>query len=303
MPPPAHTPDTTGSWPDLSIVQQWFQSVVTHPEGIASGMGSQQALDLVPMSRDDLEHMVTRSEKVSAQDRLAIYANAYYARLIECLGESYPVMKRTLGEEAFNGFCFDYLQHYPSTSYTLGRMGEHFAQYLNETRPDAKEPSIGWPDLLIDLAHLEWSILQIFDGPGIEGVPTLQAEDLKNIQPEQWTSVRLNTVPCLDLLALHFPLNEFYTLSRQKPGEEQVPMPSPLNSYMAITRRDYIVRRHELTQVQYTMLVALQEGKSLGEALEAAATHSDLDDESLSNELQQWFHQWINHQFFESITL
>ena len=303
MPPKTSSPKPSDSWPDLSIVQQWFQSVVTHPDGIESGMNSEKALDLVPMSRGDLEHMVTRSGKVSAHDRPAIYANAYYARLIECLGESYPVMKRSLGEEAFNGFCFDYLQEYPSTSYTLGHLGEYFAQYLNETRPDADEPGMGWPDFLIDLAHLEWGILQIFDGPGIEDKQTLQVETLNAIQPDQWLSVRLNTVPCLKLLALNFPLNEYYTLSRKTPEGEEVPLPTPQDSYMAITRRDYIVRRHELTQVQYTLLTALQSGHPLGEALEAAAVHSDLNDEALAKELQLWFHQWVSHQFFDSLTL
>ena len=220
------TSQPSEEWPTLSIAQQWFQAVVTHPDGIASGMSSAEAVDLVPMSRDDLEHMITRSEKVSAQDRLSIYANAYYARLVECLGESYPVMKRTLGEQAFNGFCFDYLQAYPSHSYTLGHLGGQFAQYLNETRPDADAPSMGWPDLLIDLARLEWSILQIFDGPGIEKKATLQLEELQGIHPAQWMSVHINTVPCLELLHLHFPLNDFYTLARQRPADEELTFPA-----------------------------------------------------------------------------
>ncbi len=284
--------------PELSIVQQWFHSVVTHPEGIEQGVNSSKALDLIPMSRNDLEHMVTRSEKVSAHDRMNIYANAYYARLIECLGESYPVMKRTLGEEAFNGFCFAYLQEYPSTSYTLGHLGDNFERFLTDTRPDADDPQLGWPDLLIDLARLEWTILQVFDGPGIEKTTTLQLTDLQAIKPDQWLSVKLQLVPCLELLALHYPLNEYYTDARQQSDDTKIDIPEAKQTFLAITRRDYIVRRHEISSVQYILLSALKSGHTLGDALERAAARSSLNDEALANELQHWFREWVEFSFF-----
>jgi hypothetical protein len=52
-------------------------------------------------------------------DRLAIYGTAYYARLLECLLEEFPVLVHALGEELFDAFAVGYLQKYPSRSYTL----------------------------------------------------------------------------------------------------------------------------------------------------------------------------------------
>src|SRR6266481_4478552 len=107
------------------------------------------------------------------------------------------MLKRTLGEEAFDGFAFCYLQEFPSRSYTLNELGRHFPHYLQETRPvkegeelealAADSPdghpshSEDWPDFLIDLAQLERAIYDVFDGPGVEGQPLLRADELLNI--------------------------------------------------------------------------------------------------------------------------
>ena len=50
--------------------------------------------------------MISPSQALSSVERLAIYANAYYARLLECLGEEFPVLKQTLGDETFEAFAF-----------------------------------------------------------------------------------------------------------------------------------------------------------------------------------------------------
>lgn len=304
----AHRPYSYRTSPDLSVVQRWFQAVVTHPCGIDAGVESQEALELMPMARHDLEQIVTRSEKLSARDRLSIYANAYYARLLDCLGDSYRVLKQTLGGDTFNAFAFGYLQKYPSQSYTLGTLGARFPDYLAETRPDSddaacpgRQRTACWMDFVIDLARLEWAIAEVFDGPGIEKKDILTDEHLRLITPDEWPSVRLRTVPCLRLLASAFPLNEYYTAARQSPDRPPLPPPSPATSYIAITRRAYIVRRHDLTLAQYILLDALSKGQTLGEAVTLAALSGLPDNEALDKLLRVWFREWMQQELFEAV--
>lgn len=292
---------------ELSDLQRWFQAVVTHPDGVGAGAESEEALAIAPVSRNELESIVTKSGKLSAHERLSIYAHAYYARLIECLGESFPILKQTIGDEVFNGFAFGYLQQYPSHSYTLARLADQFAQYLNETRPD-KDESVpdeetsapGWPDFLIDLANLEWTIADVFDGLGIEGTTTLNAEHLLDVPPDKWETVRLHTAPCLRLLKTRFPVNAYFTAIRQADSDSKVEAPPPEESYVAISRREYIVRRHELSRPQYHLLTALQHGRTIGEAIEHAALTGGMSDDALTENLPQWFGAWTRHQFFIS---
>src|SRR5260221_5406964 len=119
----------------LDIGQRWMPAVIMHPEGVDAGLASDSARQHLDVAPEDVEQVIARSEAQTSVERLSIYANAYYARLLECLGEEFPVLKRTLDEETFDAFAMDYLQHYPSQSYTLGKLGENFMRYLAETRP------------------------------------------------------------------------------------------------------------------------------------------------------------------------
>ena len=290
------------SKPELDTVQRWMQSVITHPAGIAAGIDSPTAQDQIDVDSEHIEEVITRSKALTSIERLEVYGNAYYSRLLECLRTVYPALANTLGEELFNEFAFEYLQAYPSRSYTLEHLGTHFAKYLDETRP-AEEPGDegpSWPDFLVDLARLEWMVGEVFDGPGAEAGPLLDAEQLRDVAPEAWPHARLKTVPCLRLLMTRFPLSEFYMAARR---DENPAPPSPQDSYQAITRINYVVRRFDLSRVQYELLAALIEGESVGEALMCAAELAECDDEQLAQDLQSWFAEWTSAQFFQAIEL
>jgi hypothetical protein len=283
----------------LDVVQRWFQAVVTHPEGVEGGADSEEAQRLIHLKRGELEAVIRRSKSLTAAERLAIYANAYYARLLECLAAYYPVLQGALGEEVFEGFAFEYLQQYPSKSYTLDRLGESFARFLEETRPDPGE--LGWPDFLIDLATLEWNINQVFDGPGVEFQPLLTAETLRSFPAERFAEARLVSVPCLRLLAFRYPVNAYYTVARRAGEGEEAPVPDAAPELVALSRRDFVVRRYPLDAAQHALLGRVLAGATVGEAIAAAAAISGLDDEALAAALQAWFRLWTAEGFFQSI--
>ncbi len=116
------TPDDA----ELQRLQAWMQAVITHPAGIARGIESDEAKRNVGVPVSDIEQVVTRSSKQSAVERLGVYGNAYFARLLGCMAEDFPATKHAVGEEAFAGFVIRYLQKYPSTSYSLGDLHRRF---------------------------------------------------------------------------------------------------------------------------------------------------------------------------------
>jgi hypothetical protein len=293
----------------LAKVQRWMQAVVMHPDGVEAGMDSTAARDHLDVLPEGIEQVISPSQAMSSVERLAIYANAYYARLLECLGDEFPVLKQTLGGETFDAFALAYLQSYPSRSYTLNRLGANFAAFLAETRPafeadvelaeDFPDPlAPNWPDFLIDLATLEWTFSQVFDGPGVERQPLLEATELRNIGVDRWPAARIETVPCLKLLALRFPVNAYYSAARR---DELPPVPAPADSWLAVTRRDYIVRRHEISQPQFVLLSALVEGQPIGAAIGRVLELPDVNVDSLAAELRTWFHDWAAEGFFRRI--
>lgn len=289
----------------LDVVQRWFQAVITHPDGVETGAESAEAQRLIRLKRGELEAVIGRSRNLTATERMGIYANAYYARLLECLAAYFPMLQKTLGEEIFEGFAFEYLQKYPSQSYTLGRLGEKFARFLEETQPqpeEGEEPgAVGWPDFLIDLAELEWAINEVFDGPGVEGKPLLTADSLQSFPAERFAEARLVPVPCLRLLTFRFSVSSYYTAIRAAEEGEEVPIPDPEPEHLALTRRDFVVRRYPLIPAQHALLAKLLAGAPVGEALAAAAEASDLEDDALAAALQSWFRFWVAEGFFQAI--
>ena len=303
------SPGSAPPRPPLDVVQQWFQAVVTHPAGVAAGVGSPAAQGLVRLDRGALEQLVRRSRRLTAEQRLGIYANAYYARLLECLRDGFPVLAGVLGVEAFDSFAFDYLQRYPSRSYTLDRLAESFPRFLEETRPD-RDPSTrdgappSWPDFLIDLATLELAIAGVFDGPGAEGEPLLAPADLLGLRAGGgFAATRLVPVPCLRLLRFRYPVNAFYTVARQALAAAEPRLgdfPDPAAEDVALSRTDFVVRRYSLTPFEAAVLAALAGGKAVGEAIAGAAASSELSDDELAAQLDTAFRRWTAAGFFRA---
>jgi putative DNA-binding protein len=326
-----HAQDTGAGRPSLDVVQRWFQAVVTHPAGIAAGIDGDAAQGFVRLERSDLETLVRGSSRLTAFERLSIYANAFYGRLIECLGDCFPLLKRLLGAAIFDGFAFDYLQSYPSRSYTLDRLAQSFPRFLAETRPEAPaggEP--GFPDFLIDLANLELAIAKVFDGPGCEGEPLLTPADLP--PAERFAEARLLTVPCLHLLRFRFPVNAYYTAARELAVTESAdaapessahgeidahdeidesdqisgpPIPAPATEYVALSRTDFVVRRYGLDELEHGILAGLIAGERVGDAIAAAvaaAAEGPTADETLAPRIGAAFQRFTAAGFFRAAT-
>jgi hypothetical protein len=281
------------SGPSLSQLQRWLQAVITHPAGVEGGIASDAARELLDLAPDEAERVVTRSRRLSAVERLAVYHNAYFARLLECLREEFPVFRATAGEEAFDDFALGYLETYPSRSYTLNRLAENFPRYLAETRPPGD--GLDWCDLLIDLAALEQTVNDVFDGPGLETEPPLDPSRLAAVPPEQWADARLTPAPCLRLLTLRFPLHRYYTAVRQ--GHDGPP-PEPALTHLAFGRREYVVRHLELSPTEFRILSGLVEGLSVGEAIARAVPEPDDD---LAARLGESFRRWTAEGFFRAV--
>jgi hypothetical protein len=282
----------------LDAIQRWMQTVIMNPHGVESGVESDDARRVIDVGTADVEGVVTRSRNLTALERLDIYHNAYFARLVECLRDEFPVLRHALGDEAFDAFALSYLQRYPSRSYTLNHLGTRFPQYLAETRPAEEGDGPSWPDFLIDLATLELTFGEVFDGPGAEGQPLLDAERLQSLEPERWLASRLVPVPCLRLLTLRFPVNKYYRAVRKK-KKPAVPQASP--SFLAVTRRQYVVRHYQFPRLQHVLLSALVSGQTVGDAIQTTADAAGPQRSRLAGLLHKWFRNMTAEGFFQAI--
>jgi hypothetical protein len=256
-----------------------------------------------------IEQVISPSQALNSVQRLEIYAQAYFARLIECLRAEFPMLVRAMGEELFDQFAVDYLQRYPSQSYTLGELGRRFAAYLRETQPaesiDLVSDSCVSPEssglgFLVDLADLEWQFSQVFDGPGVENTALLDAQQLQQVAPGDWPQARLQCVPCLRLARFDFPVQHYWQALRD--SAEALP-PERAETFLAITRRDFIVRHIELSSPAFAGLSAIVGGATIGEAINLAGEFFPVEYPSatLASDVRSWFELWTRERFFVGV--
>lgn len=133
----------------LSEVQQAMYTDIT-----SSGTGQRGSLDYVaPTSR------------LSRQQCLSVYQEAYTARLVEVLEKEFPYVVLFLGVGAFEVVARDFLDRYPPTAYTLAELGLHFPEYLATAalapENQAHEIRNMWT-CLTDLSKLERVFMEVF---------------------------------------------------------------------------------------------------------------------------------------------
>lgn len=293
--------------PQLSALQRWLQAVVSHPGGTQEGAQSDEA---AATGLGSIDEVIAPSSRQSSVERVDVYAHGYWARLLDCLREDYPTLRSALGEEAFDAFAVGYLQTYPSESYTLGKLGARFPQYLEETSPqaegsDSDDGPDAWLVPLIELAEMERAVSDIFDAPGGETLGYLLPDDLAAISPARRASLKLAPLPTFRLLRFRSEVNDYFTALRASKEPTEVPLADLGETYLALSRRDFVVRRHPLTREQFELLTSLAAGESLGDALTALAEKNQLEhgraDGISPEQVARWFTDWSRAGFFQGL--
>jgi hypothetical protein len=213
------------------------------------------------------DDVLRSTAKLSAAERLDLYRRSHRQRLLEAMRASYPALSHMLGRELFDDLVWEYLRERPSRSYTLQRLGEAFPGYLEANRPDADGPRESWPDLMIDLARLERTFAEVYDGAGIEGEAAPTSAALPAAPDAEWLAATAEPAPGLRLVRLSFAAGPYLAAVRQ--GEEPA-VPFPAESFLAVSRRDYAVRLTPLEAAQYRLLDRLRRGDRIEQAAAAA---------------------------------
>jgi hypothetical protein len=262
----------------LAATQRRMQALITDPASAA---------------REGPEGLVRGTARLPAAERLALYQRAYGLRLLGCLRESYPALRHALTAELFDEFAAEYLAAQPSRSYTLGRLGAGWPEFLERTRPDRDAPEgerEWWLDFVVDLARLERLFCEVYDAAGAEGLAPPAAADLPELPDPDWLAATVDAPDCLRLLRARTAVASYMLAARR--GEDP-PLPPPGESFLALSRRDYVVTLTELDAAGFVLLGELIRGASVGDAALVAA----LDPSVAWSRLREW----VERGFFSAI--
>jgi hypothetical protein len=180
----------------LDAIQRRLWRLITDPDGVDAALAAEG-----DAGHAGLTEWVRGDRGLAAAERVAVYANAYFARLHDALREDFGALARALGAAAFHDLVKTYLMMHPPTRPSLRDAGAHLAEHL-ATEPFAtifarRCPYAG------DLARLEWALVEAFDAAD---AAVLAGADLAAVPADAWAELRFRAVPSLRILTCAWPV-------------------------------------------------------------------------------------------------
>ncbi len=264
----------------LTQLQNWMQGMLVHHVPVAGSVLEEPV---------EVESFVNSSQRLSAVRHLGIYRSSYIARLRACMQSQFGALAYALSNELFEAFADQYLDTYPSESYTLNTLGNNFAAFLQETRPDAgEEQKETWPDFMIELAKFEYALSVIFDEHADESRGVIVNADT----PDEL----LKTTPIFHLFHHQFPICNYYL---EFSSGKQPELPFPEESYCVVTRQNYKLGLFTIKGSQYYFLKSMQQGCSVEEAKRELANAFNFNRADIDNIWPQWKKNFIESGFLQ----
>ena len=243
---------------------------------------------------DEAPRRLTAGPKQSATERLDIYRRGYEARLVECLADDYPVLKRALGVDAFESLCRRYVEHHPSRSPNLNRFGGQMAAFCR----DELEGPASKRAFATDLASLEWAIVEVIHAPRSE---PLTLERFSQVPPDGWGGACLEANTAFRLLELEYPVNAYFQAVLD--GADPV-APGPAWSATLVYRSGTTIWRTDLAAPAFEVLSGLVAGETLAASLSRAEVElAKLDPAEASGRVARWFREWVADGLFVRVAL
>jgi len=129
----------------------------------------------------------------SVDTRIFVYREGYYLRLKDIMSRNFDMLKKYIGDEAFEKLANAYIAAYHSNHFNVRSFSRHMSKFL-----------ANYSDLKTihqELATFEWELALSLDAPDGD---QLTLDDLKNVPAESWGFMKLKMHPSARILKLHY---------------------------------------------------------------------------------------------------
>lgn len=237
-----------------------------------------------PQPSAALRDSLLGSPALSAADGLAIYHNAYRARLLEALREDYPALLQGLGDDPFERLAHAYLQAHPSSHFSLRWLGARLADFIDAYLDAAQ----GAP--LAELARLEWAFTLAFDAAAGEPL-TLQC--MAALPAANWPGLQVRLLPSVQWQVCRY---NSLALWRAAKAADELPASTALEQPQVclVWRQDLISRYRSLDPAEAEALHGMsQQGWSFAELCGELGAYGDAAPLQAATWLKQWIGEGI----------
>lgn len=271
--------------------QEWFAGIITQPLTENSYINPIAPSGLT--IAEEAARYIVPSRSLQPHQRIQIYNQQYWWRLLNILHDTFPLVTRLFGHTAFNEeIGIPYLVKYPPDHWSLNLLGNRLPQWIEEeyNKPDKT--------LVHNAATLDWAFCDNFVAAhyaplDVAGIMTKGGQDCL-------LSITLHLQPHIHLFHWEYDLFTFrqaflsqsvdYWLENDFP-----PLPKEkAHSFILFRSVKNNVFWKEISKPEYLILNLFNRGCSV----EEACTYIENQDESVYKEanekLQEWFQDWAS---------
>lgn len=279
----------------LAELQRWLRWLITEPKGVTEALR-------VPGDREPKPRLL--SEIVDApplrrESRLDIYAEAYFARLVDSLAKDFEAVHSVLDENSFRRLAADYLEAYPSKTRNIGEVGRNFPRFLQTSAFASGVP------YLSALAELEWALVEAFYAENVSG---FDPASLASLPPEAWSDVKLVLHPSVHLLLLNWPVDAVWRTRHEDDVQTEL---SPDDTHLLIYRQGFVPKVEKIDSIQWKLLELISGKLPLGIALEriqsefetGAAAQAGSSEAALAPLFKEWFSHWVTTGIIHNVVV
>ena len=282
----------------LAEVQRLMAEAVMRPLRRDDGM--QTAWKDGSPAAEVAARIIKPNDRLSSFERLQIYNQQYWWRLLGTFGEDFPALRAVVGARKFDRLAVAYLDAYGSQRWTMRDLGQHLESFLR-AHPELTAPH---ERLALDIVRVEWARVIAFDEPA---EPVLAPKKIATVAADR---LRIGLQPYLTLLALAHPVDDLLRKFKESQIETGAfsnavaaggtrarrriaARPSREPIHLAVHRLDLAVYYKRLDPEAYRLLTALRDGAPLADACETAFAGSKDLPAANAEKIQRWFAQWM----------
>ncbi|MDP1836213.1 MAG: putative DNA-binding domain-containing protein [Chlamydiales bacterium] len=277
---------TTNVPEDLKRLQEWFGSIIERPIDINSRMMLESPSGR-PMEEEACK-FIAPSPTLSPHQRIELYNQQYWWRLLTIMHQSFPFVTRLFGFTDFNErIATPFLCRYRPDSWSLAYLGERLPRFLRETYREGDRRIIVRA-AMIDNAYNNAFLVR-------PNAPL----NLQKVGPEVM-SLKLTLQPHITLYDMPYHLFSFRdAIVAQDNGDYWMDHPFPAlekgrRFYFILCRSPHNqIVWSELSQAQYHLLKCFKNGCTAMEACDWLEKQDKPFVEDALENLHLWFQDWI----------
>jgi hypothetical protein len=261
---------------ELEPLQHLLYRLITAPGGVEEGLAAEPS-----PGAGGLAAVIRGDERLSPAERVGIYANMYFYRLLDVLREDFPATLAVLGDDHFHNLVTGYLLEFPATEPSIMYAGRYLAAFLHD-HPFAEQLPF-----LAELATLERTLIEIFHA--VNAI-SLDAAAMNAIPPLEWPRLMMRRHPASRIVELDWRVDQLLrTVERGEPW--CMPQREPVK--ILVWRRDAQVFYRALELDELQALTFAEGGASFAAICEAVAAASS--DPTPAARINRLLGVWLAH--------